>query len=88
RGPKPPHAEARNSQSSFLSPASFGPTNPAPGFRHGASGVLGDIGGNSYNWSSAVSKINATYFYFSMIQLTPSNAAYRTYGFQLRCLSE
>ncbi|WP_297628318.1 hypothetical protein [uncultured Rikenella sp.] len=65
-----------------------GKESPAPGFRHGASGVLGDIGGNSYSWSSAVSKINATYFYFSMIQLTPSNAAYRTYGFQLRCLSE
>ncbi|WP_294597877.1 hypothetical protein [uncultured Rikenella sp.] len=41
-----------------------------------------------YSWSSAASDINGLDLYFGVGWLYPSSTYYRSYGFQLRCLSE
>ncbi len=92
RGPKPPHAEARNSQSSFLDPAGFAPTNPAPGYRDfgrtGWEGIARSIGDHGYSLSSATSGIYGMDLYSRSQYLNTSFSDHRAHGFQLRCLSE
>ncbi|WP_297829319.1 hypothetical protein [uncultured Rikenella sp.] len=67
--------------------------NPAPGFRGydaNYEGIARYVGFNGYSWSSAprTDDITVQYLAFSAQYLYPSNTNGRTYGFQLRCLSE
>ncbi|WP_299456495.1 hypothetical protein [uncultured Rikenella sp.] len=62
--------------------------HPAPGYRHTNSGTLVYIGCHGFSWSSATNDIDGAYLTFSTADLEPSFVNSRTYGFQLRCLSE
>ncbi|WP_294593814.1 hypothetical protein [uncultured Rikenella sp.] len=72
----------------FQAPGSIRSTYSAPGYRNYSSGVPGGVGHSGYSWSSAVSGIIGRFLHFNAQSLTLSNADYRSYGFQLRCLSE
>ena len=61
--------------------------NPAPGFRHHASGAPGSVG-YGYSWASTVSGTNGMNLNFRSQLLYTSRSDYRAYGLQLRCLSE
>ena len=60
----------------------------APGYRYHTSGELVSGGRSGYSWSSAASGSNGMDLDFGAAWLNPHGAPYRTYGFQLRCLSE
>ncbi len=61
---------------------------PAPGFRSHGFGLLWDVGGAGYVWSSAIADINVRYLGFGYGGIGPQNSNSRGYGFQLRCLQE
>ncbi|WP_294598895.1 hypothetical protein [uncultured Rikenella sp.] len=61
---------------------------PAPGYRTYHSGALGLVGSNSYSWSATIREITGKGLGFDMIWLNAGAERNRTYGFQLRCLSE
>ncbi|WP_297624640.1 hypothetical protein [uncultured Rikenella sp.] len=46
------------------------------------------VGGNGYSWAAASRGANSLFLDFSVLNLNPTSAYYRVYGFQLRCLSE
>ncbi len=50
--------------------------------------MLRYVGGEGFNWSSAVSGTNGVFLYFYTQNLDSSNAYYRGHGLQMRCLSE
>ena len=60
----------------------------APGYRYHTSGELVSGGRSGYSWSSSASGSNGMDLDFGAAWLNPHGAPYRTYGFQLRCLSE
>ena len=60
----------------------------APGCRQRASGLLGGNSDNGYSWASAASGIDGMLLEFRVQFLITGYAVSRTYGFQLRCLSE
>ncbi|WP_294599848.1 hypothetical protein [uncultured Rikenella sp.] len=62
--------------------------DPAPGFRTLSTGALSNVGNNGYSWSSTVSGTNGLFLYFDTPGLYTGYSGTRTYGFQLRCLSE
>ncbi|WP_297832765.1 hypothetical protein [uncultured Rikenella sp.] len=70
------------------SPLAANSTNPAPGFRGGSEGALGNVSRHGFNWSSTTGDIGALDVDFSVTYLYPSNTGYRAGGRQLRCLSE
>ena len=63
---------------------------PVPGYRDGASGVLGSVGHYGYNWSSTVatSGYSAHSLDFSTQGLSPTTTYGRANGLQVRCLQE
>ena len=65
---------------------------PAPGFRAGSHGVLGNVSEVGFSWSSAFydsgDYYRGTYLNFSTQYLYPNDANVRVCGFQLRCLSK
>ncbi len=65
---------------------------PAPGCRYRDTGVLRGVCDYGYNWSASFYDSGNHYFsmclHFNATLLTSSNALYRGYGLQLRCLSE
>ena len=64
------------------------PCGRAPGYRYRDTGALGSVGSSGCNWASTVSSIHGMYLGFDVTNLGPSSAYSRSYGFQLRCLSE
>ncbi|WP_294594613.1 hypothetical protein [uncultured Rikenella sp.] len=61
---------------------------PAPGNRGGYEGALHDVGNLGYGWSSTVGGTNGVNLVFGVPWVVPGYLDHRTYGFQLRCLSE
>ncbi len=61
---------------------------PAPGYRRRDTGGLKYVGSRGYSWVSTLSGTNGMNFFFSVTALHPSYTTYRSYGLQLRCLSE
>ena len=65
---------------------------PAPGIRdcgyYRQLGALGGVGFGGSSWSSALNDTSGVNLDFNSQALNPSNASYRGYSFQLRCLSE
>ncbi len=61
---------------------------PAPGCRERADGAPGNVGLHGFSYSSSVSGSSGVYLGFHVTGLAPSDAYYRAYGLQLRCLSE
>ncbi|WP_298081259.1 hypothetical protein [uncultured Rikenella sp.] len=61
---------------------------PAPGYRSRDTGALSNVGSYGCSWASTVSGTGGMSLGFYVTWLYPSNAYYRAYGFQLRCLSE
>ncbi len=59
----------------------------APGYRYHTSGIAVVIGNSGFGWSSTIG-INGLALNFHSQSLNASHSGYRTYGFQLRCLSE
>ena len=59
----------------------------APGYRYHTSGELVSGGRSGYSWSSSARGSNGMDLDFGAAWLNPHGAPYRTYGFQLRCLS-
>ncbi|WP_300728197.1 hypothetical protein [uncultured Rikenella sp.] len=49
---------------------------------------MSSVGNDGYRWSSTANDTNSIYLGFGATWLDPSRANYRSYGFQLRCLSE
>ncbi|WP_297627741.1 hypothetical protein [uncultured Rikenella sp.] len=64
------------------------PSVPAPGCRQRTSGLLGGNSDNGYSWASAASGIDGMLLEFRVQFLITGYAVSRTYGLQLRCLSE
>ena len=62
--------------------------HPAPGYRHRDTGSANYVGHTGYSWSSAVDNIDGVHLHFYIIWLSPCNTSSRSYGFQLRCLSQ
>ncbi len=60
----------------------------APGYRGYGEGTLSCAGHTGYSWASAISNTHSMCLVFYMTILNPDDIAYRSYGFQLRCLSE
>ncbi|WP_294596466.1 hypothetical protein [uncultured Rikenella sp.] len=65
---------------------------PAPGFRHRDTGALNYVGSYGYSWSSTSygsgDHYRGMYLNFGTVGISTSYADYRSFGFQLRCLSE
>ncbi|WP_294598369.1 hypothetical protein [uncultured Rikenella sp.] len=49
---------------------------------------MGGVGFGGSSWSSALNDTSGVNLDFNSQALNPSNASYRGYSFQLRCLSE
>ncbi|WP_297626806.1 hypothetical protein [uncultured Rikenella sp.] len=47
-----------------------------------------NVGNHGFGWSSTTKEITSIYLDFQTATLRPNGADRRTYGFQLRCLSE
>jgi hypothetical protein len=60
---------------------------PASGYRDSVNGMLYDVGGYGYYWSSSVnSGTNAYFLGFYSVVVNPANAYIRTYGRSVRCV--
>ncbi len=59
---------------------------PAPGYRPNNTGALNYVGLGGYSWASTVSGTYSVYLISETTNLNSSNASYRAYGLQVRCL--
>ncbi|WP_300726132.1 hypothetical protein [uncultured Rikenella sp.] len=60
----------------------------APGYRRRDTGALLGCGNEGSAWAAATKETNGVYLRGVMNAAQPSYSDYRTFGFQLRCLSE
>ncbi|WP_300729158.1 hypothetical protein [uncultured Rikenella sp.] len=64
------------------------PSGTAPGLRNRHTGVLYSVGDEGSVWSASSDETNSIWLRFVMDAVQASYAYRRSYGFQLRCLSE
>ncbi|WP_300730511.1 hypothetical protein [uncultured Rikenella sp.] len=62
--------------------------NPAPGYRNRDTGAPNGVGDRGYSWSSTASNTYGMSLSLHVTWLHPYGAYGRSYGYQLRCLSE
>ncbi|WP_300828936.1 hypothetical protein [uncultured Rikenella sp.] len=61
---------------------------PAPGFRGSGEGAMDSAGEHGASWSSSTDDTSAQYIAYRTHYFNSSHSDRRSYGFQLRCLSE
>ncbi|WP_297628384.1 hypothetical protein [uncultured Rikenella sp.] len=65
------------------------PDGRAPGCRYGINTDASSfVGCSGYSWSSTCDALTAKFVDYTATGLNPGNSHPRTFGFQLRCLSE